>query len=386
MSKIIYLDNNATTPLDSRVFEAMKPYFFDKIGNPSSAHHRYGWEAKEAVETARKTCADLLNCNADNLIFTSGSTESINTILIGVARTAIKKGKKHIVSTTAEHSAVLDTLKFLQSEGFDIELLEVDQFGRLDPERLIKALRQDTALVSVIWANNEIGSINPIHEISEICREIKILFHTDAAQAVGKISIDLEKTHVDFLSASAHKFYGPKGIGILYKKDSICPLMHGGGQEKGIRPGTLNVPSIVGMSTALKISVEEMPAETTRLKKLSKHLFESLKSLGGMHLNGHPELRIPGNLNISFDFIEAEALLISMPDLAMSTGAACASSKKSNSHVLKAIGLDSGRIKSSIRIGIGRTNTKAEIEDAVKRIIEEVRRLRKLSPDYSAPC
>lgn len=373
----IFLDHNSTTPVDPRVLEEMLPWFSDSFGNPASRNHSFGWEAKGAVDEARENCARLIGATSAEIIFTSGATESINLALKGIPR-------GHIIVSATEHKAVLDTAG---RSGHDLTVLPVDSFGRTDPSTVQAALRPDTRLVSIIFANNEIGTINPIAKIGELCREANVLFHTDAAQAVGKLPINVEEMQIDLLSASAHKFYGPKGVGFLFRRHGIelQPLIDGGGHEFGLRSGTLNVPAIVGMSVALKIACGEMDGEARRLTQLRDRLKAMLfGELDRVIENGHPTDRLPGNLNLSFEFAEGEALLMGLTDVALSTGSACTSSSVKPSHVLKAIGLSDDRIHSSLRFGLGRPTTAEEIDYAAERVIEEVRKLRTLSPFYEA--
>lgn len=369
----IFLDHQSTTPVDPRVLEAMLPYFSDVFGNPASRNHSFGWAAKGAVDEAREACAHAINASPEEIIFTSGATESINLAIKGI-------GNGRVVTTATEHRAVLDTAN-------NPAVIDVDEFGRVSPEDLEDALGPDTLLASVIFANNEIGTINPIGDLGAVCRAKKVLFHTDASQAVGKIPVDVKAMKIDLLSASAHKFYGPKGAGFLYVRNGvkISPLIDGGGHERGLRSGTLNVPAIVGMATALMLAHDEMKAESVRLTTLRERLRQNIfGSLDHVLQNGHPTERLPGNLNLSFLHAEGEALLMSLSEIALSTGSACTSASIKPSHVLKAIGLNDDRIHSSLRFGLGRGTTADEIDYTARRVIEEVRKFRAVSPFYEA--
>lgn len=383
----IYLDNHATTPVDPRVLEAMLPYFTEKFGNPASRQHQFGWEAESAVELARKQIAELINANPKEIIFTSGATESINLVLKGIALAYAEKGK-HIITTQIEHKATLDTCKRLEKIGFKIDYLPVDKYGVVDPDEIKKRITSETILVSVMFANNEIGTIEPIEEIGKICSEMNVLFHTDAAQALGKVPIDVQKLNIDLMSVSAHKLYGPKGIGALFIKKKtpkikIVPIIDGGGHENGLRSGTLNVPGIVGFGKACEIAKLEMKNEAERTKYLRDKLQNGIMNkLEDVYLNGHPTQRLPNNLNLSFYGVESEAILMGMKEVALSTGSACSSASVEKSHVLKAIGLNDDLISSAIRFGIGRFNTEEEIDYVINRIVEVVNHLRSISPKY----
>ncbi|CUT00145.1 IscS subfamily cysteine desulfurase [Candidatus Chrysopegis kryptomonas] len=383
----IYLDNHATTPVDPRVLEAMLPYFTEKFGNPASRQHQFGWEAESAVELARKQIAELINANPREIIFTSGATESINLALKGIALAYAEKGK-HIITTQIEHKATLDTCKRLEKIGFKIDYLPVDKYGVVDPDEIKKRITSETILVSVMFANNEIGTIEPIEEIGKICSEMNVLFHTDAAQALGKVPIDVQKLNIDLMSVSAHKLYGPKGIGALFikrktPKIKIVPIIDGGGHENGLRSGTLNVPGIVGFGKACEIAKLEMKNEAERTKYLRDKLQNGIMNkLEDVYLNGHPTQRLPNNLNLSFYGVESEAILMGMKEVALSTGSACSSASVEKSHVLKAIGLNDDLISSAIRFGIGRFNTEEEIDYVINRIVEVVNHLRSISPKY----
>ncbi len=378
----IYLDHHATTPTDPRVVEAMLPYFTEDFGNPSSATHVYGWRAEAAVEQARERLAAAIGArDASEIVFTSGTTESDNLALKGVAR-AGRRRRDHLVTTRIEHPAVLDACRALETEGFRVTRLDVDEQGRVDPDEVAAALTERTALVSVMAANSEIGVLQPLAEIGEICRERGVPLHTDAAQAVGKIPLDVDREGLDLLSMCGHKLYGPKGIGALYVRSRrprlrIEPLLHGGGHERGLRSGTLPVPLCVGFARAVELCLEELESESVRLRSLRDRLWERLRDgLEGVTRNGHPERRLPGNLNVSFDGVEADSLLLALRDVALSTGSACSSGRAEPSHVLAALGLDKERARGALRFGIGRSNTPEEIERVADRLIEEVGRAR----------
>ncbi len=392
MPDCIYLDNHATTPVDPRVVAAMLPYFTEKFGNPGSVNHAYGWEAKDAVDAARASIAAALNAGEREIVFTSGATESNNLAIKGIAERARKKGN-HLVSVTTEHKAVLDPLDRLSRRDYDVTLLSPEQHGSptaglLDPQQVADALKPETILVSVMAANNEIGVVQNIAEIGRICRAAGVTFHCDATQAVGKIPVDVEAWNVDLLSFSGHKIYGPKGIGALYVRRRpptvrLTPQLDGGGQEAGFRSGTLNVPGIVGLAKALELCVEEMPRETERLRSLRQRLFDGLtSSLDGLTLNGlvldRTDLRLAGNLNLSFAQVDGEALMMSMKHVAVSSGSACTSANPEPSHVLRALGIGEDLTRASLRFGLGRFNTVEEIDRAVELTVAAVKSLRKL--------
>jgi cysteine desulfurase len=383
----IYLDNNSTTPLDPRVFEAMMPYFTDIFGNAASISHEFGWKAEAAVENSRAKIAKLISAAPKEIIFTSGATESINLALKGVAEAYKAKGNK-IITVPTEHKAVLDTCKSLERRGFKIEFLNVDEFGLIDIDELCSKIDGSTILVSIMFANNEIGVIQPIKAIGKLCSEKGVLFHSDAAQALGKVKIDAEEMNIDLMSLSAHKLYGPKGIGALYIKTNnpgvkLIPQIDGGGHERGFRSGTLNVPAIVGFGRACEIASAEMESGTKKLRRLSKKLLEGLNSkLDGVHLNGHSEKRLPGNLNLSYEYVNADSLMMAMKAVAVSTGSACTSAEVEPSYVLKAIGVKKGLLNNSVRYGIGRFNSEEEIDYVINKTAEKVIELRKISPAY----
>lgn len=385
MNLPIYLDNNATTPMDPQVFEAMKPYFLEKFGNASSKNHLFGWEAKSAVDLARKQIAKLINAEPNEIIFTSGATESINLALKGIAEAYYSKGK-HIISSVIEHSAVLDTLAYLSKIGFEVTYLPVDGNGIISTKRLEENIRPDTILVSIMTANNEIGTVQNINDMGKICSQHHVLFHTDASQAIGKIPFDVKESNVDLVSFTAHKIYGPKGIGILFvKKKSnsirLIPQMLGGGHESGLRSGTLNVPAIVGFGKAVEICIQVMIEESKNLEQLRNKLYKEIVSeLDGIKINGSLTNRLPNNLNISINGIKSESFILELKDIAVSPGAACTSESLKPSHVLTAIGKTKEQAVGSIRFGLGRFNTEEEIEYAIKRVVEVVEKLRALSP------
>ncbi len=380
----IYLDNNSTTPLDPRVVSAMMPYFTDIYGNAASKSHEFGWKAEAAVDISRSKISNLISANTKEIIFTSGATESVNLAHKGAAEAYRARGNK-IITAPTEHKAVLDTCKSLAKRGFEVVLLKVDKYGLIDLNELEERIDNNTILVSIMFANNEIGTIQPIKGIGRLCRERGVLFHTDAAQALGKIKIDVDDLNIDLMSLSAHKLYGPKGIGALYirsknPKVKPVPQIDGGGHERGFRSGTLNVPGIVGFSKACEIASAEMESESVKTKNLAERLFNKLNSrLDGIYLNGHPEKRLPGNLNISFHHVSADALMMSMKEIAVSSGSACTSAEAGPSHVLRAIGIAKELLDGSVRFGIGRFNTMDEIDYAAEIVVEKVTELRKHS-------
>lgn len=378
----IYLDCHATTPLDERVLGAMLPYFTEHFGNPSSLNHFYGWEAEAAVKQARQVLADAINASPSEIIFTSGATEANNLAIKGVAEAYFQKGR-HIITLQTEHSAVVDPCKYLQSLGFEVTFLPVQSDGLIELIHLEKAFRPDTILVSVMAANNEIGVLQPLAEIGGLCRDRNVLFHTDAAQAIGKIPLDVEAMKIDLLSMTAHKVYGPKGIGALYVRRrrprvQLSPQLHGGGHERGMRSGTLYTPQIVGFAKAVELALAEQATETERLTQLKQQLWELLSQLEGVHLNGHSTQRLPGNLNISVEGVDGAALLLGLqPVMAVSSGSACSSSTTSPSHVLTALGHSEQLAYASVRFGMGRFNTAAEIDQVAQYAIATISSLRK---------
>jgi cysteine desulfurase len=384
----IYLDNHATTPLDPRVLDEMLPYLKEKFGNAASRSHQFGWEAEAAVEKAREQVAKLIGASAKEIVFTSGATESDNLAIKGVAEMCGDKGD-HIVTCVTEHKAVLDSCKHLEKEGCRITYLPVGKDGLIDLDDLKRALDDQTILVSIMFANNEIGVLQPIAQIGKMCRERGILFHTDAVQAIGKVPVNVEEQNIDLASITAHKLYGPKGIGALYVRRKnprveLAPMIDGGGHEHGMRSGTLNVPGIVGLGKACEVCREEMASEAKRLRALRDRLKDKIfAGLDEVYINGSMEHRLSGNLNLSFANVDAEPLLMGINDVAVSTGSACSSAAIEPSHVLKALGAGD-LTHGSIRFGIGRFNTQAEIDYVAARVVETVKRLRELSPLYEA--
>ncbi len=381
----IYMDNNSTTRTDPRVVDAMLPYFTEKFGNAASRSHPFGWEAEAAVEEARDQIADLIGASGKEIIFTSGATESANLALKGVAAMYKKKGN-HFISTAVEHKCVLDPLKRLEREGCHVTILPVDKFGQVHPEQVREAMTDKTVLVSVIAANNEIGTINPVKGIGAVCKEKGVLFHVDAVQSVGKVPVDVEEMGIDLLSLSGHKVYGPKGVGALYvrKKNPrvrLEPMQDGGGHERGMRSGTLAVPFIVGLGAACDIARREMPEESKKTFALRERLRKGIMDkLPETYLNGHPTERLPGNANISFAYVEGEGLMMGIKDVAVSSGSACTSASLEPSYVLRALGVGDELAHSSIRFGLGRFNTEAEVDYVVDLVVREVSRLREMSP------
>ncbi|MBK7327136.1 cysteine desulfurase used in synthesis of Fe-S cluster (tRNA 4-thiouridine sulfurtransferase) [Candidatus Propionivibrio aalborgensis] len=379
----IYLDYSATTPVDPRVAEKMIPYLVEKFGNPASRSHAFGWEAEAAVEEARAEVAKLVNADPKEIVWTSGATESNNLAIKGAAHFYSGKGK-HVITVKTEHKAVLDTCRELERGGFEVTYLDVKESGLLDLDVFKSALRPDTILVSVMLVNNEIGVIQPIAEIGEICRGKGIIFHVDAAQATGKVAIDLTQLKVDLMSFSAHKSCGPKGIGALYVRRKprvrLEAQMHGGGHERGFRSGTLATHQIVGMGEAFRIAREEMGAENERIRMLRDRLLKGLSDIEQVFINGDLEHRVPHNLNISFAYIEGESMLMAIKDLAVSSGSACTSASLEPSYVLRALGRDDELAHSSIRFTLGRFTTEEEIEYAIKLLHEKIGKLRELSP------
>ena len=387
MKTPIYLDNHATTSMDPRVLEAMLPFFTKFFGNPASRNHSFGWEAEKAVETARKQIADLIGANPKEIIFTSGATESNNLAIKGVAEMYAEKGN-HIITAATEHKAVLDTCKKLEKHGCRVTYLPLQADGLIDLEMLRQAITDKTILVSIMYANNEIGVLQPIAEIGRICKERGVLFHTDGVQAVGKVPVNVVTDNIDLLSLTGHKIYGPKGCGALYVRRKgprvqITAQIDGGGHERGMRSGTLNVPGIVGLGAACAIAQKEMPEESKRVAFLRDKLRAKLESeLDEVFINGSMEHRLPNNLNMSFAYVEGESLLMGINDIAVSSGSACTSATLEPSYVLKALGMGDDLAHSSIRFGIGRFNTEEEIDYVAERMITVVRKLRDLSPLY----
>ncbi|MGH9510009.1 MAG: IscS subfamily cysteine desulfurase [Terriglobales bacterium] len=383
----IYMDNHATTPMDPRVLEAMLPYFCEKFGNAASRNHPFGWAAEEAVEEARERIAKLIGATAKEIIFTSGATESNNLAIKGAAEMYREKGN-HIITCVTEHKAVLDTCKRLEKNGYRVTYLPVQADGRIDLEDLKRAIDDKTILVTIMTANNEIGVLQPVEEIGKICKERGVLFHSDAVQAVGKVPVDVNKMNASLLSLTAHKLYGPKGVGALYVRRKnprvqLAAIIDGGGHERGMRSGTLNVPGIVGFGKACELAMQEMPEETKRLAALRDRLRDRLsKELDEVFVNGSQEHRLPGNLNMSFAYVEGESLLMGISDVAVSSGSACTSATLEPSYVLKALGTGDDLAHSSIRFGIGRFTTEAEIDYVADRMADVVKKLRELSPLY----
>ena len=385
MTKIIYLDYHATTPVDPRVLEAMLPFFGPKFGNAASGTHSFGWEAEAAVEVARKRIAELAGAGAREIVFTSGATESDNLALKGVVAAAGGAGT-HIVTVATEHKAVLDTACTLKRAGCRVTVLRPGPDGLVDLDQLRDAIGPETVLVSVMYANNEIGVLQPVRQIGAICREKNVLFHCDAVQAFGKFPVNVEADHIDLMSVSAHKMYGPKGVGALYVRRQnprvrLTAQMDGGGHEGGMRSGTLNVPGIVGFGEACVLAGREMAEEYARLRVLRDRLKQRLEEgLDGVHVNGSMECRLAGNLNVSFERVDGDALLLALPDLAISTGSACNSHGGGGSHVLHAIGVPEELVQSATRFGLGRFTTEEEVEYAARRVVEAVRKLREERP------
>jgi cysteine desulfurase len=383
----IYMDNHATTPIDPRVLEAMLPYFTDKFGNAASRNHSFGWSAEEAVENARQQVASLINATAKEIIFTSGATESDNLMIKGVAEMYREKGN-HIITQAIEHKAVLDTCKNLEKHGFEVTYLPVQRDGRVDPEDVRKAIKPTTILICIMYANNEIGIVNPIQEIGKIAKEHGIIFAVDGVQAVGKIPVDVQKDNVDLLAISAHKIYGPKGVGALYVRRrnprvQLSAIIDGGGHERGMRSGTLNVPGIVGLGKACEVCQQEMAQEGERLRGLRDRLRAGLEAkLDEVFINGSMEHRLPNNLNMSFAYVEGESLLMGINDVAVSSGSACTSATLEPSYVLKALGVGEDLAHTSIRFGLGRFTTQEEVDYVIDKMVQVVTKLRELSPLY----
>ena len=391
LKKPVYMDNHATTRVDSRVLDAMLPYFTEKFGNAASRNHSFGWEAEEAVGRSREQIAALIGAKSKEIIFTSGATESDNLAIKGVVEFYKDKGN-HIITCVTEHKAVLDSCRALERAGkATVTYLPVDKYGMVDPDAVRAAITDKTVLITIMWANNEIGTLHPIAEIGKIAKEKGIVFHTDAVQAIGKVPVDFEKAGVDLASITAHKIYGPKGIGALYVRSKgprvrISPQMDGGGHERGMRSGTLNVPGIVGLGAACEIAGKEMPDEAQRLIQLRSQLQAGLfERLDEIYVNGHPTERLPGNLNVSFEAVDGEALLAGLTGLAVSSGSACTSADPEPSHVLRAMGLSEAMTRASLRFGLGRTTSESEIDEAVRIVAAALRRLRGHSAVTSLP-
>ncbi len=382
----IYMDNNATTPLDPRVLEAMMPYLTTEFGNAASRSHPFGWKAEEAVDRAREQIAALIGGSEKEIVYTSGATESINLAIKGAAEFYKEKGN-HLITVRTEHKATLDTMKRLERQGYEVTYLPTDKFGRISAQQLREAITDKTILVSVMLANNEIGTVQPIAELGAVTREKGVLFHVDAVQGVGKVPFHVEEMKVDMASLSGHKIYGPKGIGALWVRRKprvrIAPIIDGGGHERGMRSGTLNVPGIVGFGKAAELAQQLMPEETRRTYQLRKRLQDYLFShLDHLELNGHPTERLPGNLNVSFSYVEGEALMMAIKNVAVSSGSACTSASLEPSYVLRACGVSEELAHTSIRFGIGRFNTEDEVDYVGKYVVEQVQRLREMSPLY----
>jgi cysteine desulfurase len=388
----IYLDNNATTRMDERVFEAMRPYFIEHFGNAASRNHDFGWKAEEAVDWARETIARSIGADPKEIVFTSGATESDNLAIKGIAEMYASKGD-HIITLTTEHKAVLDTCKALERKGHRVTYMQVSKEGFVDLDMLRDAITDKTVLVTIMHANNEIGVIQDIEAIGKLCHEKGVIFHTDATQSIGKIPFDVQKMNVDLASLSGHKIYGPKGVGALYvRKKSprvkLASQMDGGGHERGMRSGTLNVPGIVGLAKAVEICIEDMESDTKRIQGMRDKMWMDFQAeLDEIYINGpdpleKPEWRLPGNLNVSFAFVEGEALMMGIKDIAVSSGSACTSASLEPSYVLKALGVGEDLAHTSIRFGIGRFNTQEECDYTVKQVVDAVKHLREMSPLY----
>jgi len=380
--EIVYMDHHATTPLDPRVLEEMMPFLTEHFGNASSSTHAIGRHARKAVEKARTEVAELIGAEPKEIIFTSGATESDNLAVKGVAQRLRKKGN-HIITCAVEHKAILDPCAFLAKSGFEVTVLPVDSYGMVTAADVEAAIRPETTLISIQAANSEVGTIMPIEEIGALARKRGIVFHTDAVQAVGKIPIDVERVNADLLSLSGHKMYGPKGVGALYVrgKNRVVPLTHGGGQERRMRSGTENVPGIVGLGAACRLAGEEMDEQSRRLTALRDRLHKGIiGNIDGVHLNGHPEKRLPGNLNLSFDYVEGESIIMALKGFALSSGSACTSESLQASYVLMALGMEEVMAHCSIRFGLGHSNTEAHVDRLVEELSTAMVRLRAMSP------
>ena len=387
MNLPVYMDNHSTTKVDPKVVEEMLPYFTSYFGNAASRNHSFGWDADKAVEAARERLARIINAESREIIFTSGATESNNLALKGVAEMYVEKGN-HIITQVTEHRSILDTAKRLEKSGMNVTYLPVDKDGLVDPDDVRKAITDRTVLISIMLVNNEIGVIQPVEEIGRIAKERGILFHCDATQGVGKIPVDVHSMGIDLLSYTAHKLYGPKGVGALYVRRKnprvrLAPMMDGGGHERGMRSGTLNVPGIVGFGKACEIAMEVMEEESARLIYLREKLRNGIMdSLDEVSVNGHLTKRMPGNINLSFAYVEGESLLMGLREIALSSGSACTSATLEPSYVLQALGVSSELAHSSVRFGLGRFNTEEEVDYVIKRVAETVNRLREMSPLY----
>jgi cysteine desulfurase len=383
----IYLDNHSTTPCDPRVLQAMLPYFTEKFGNAASRNHAFGWEAESAVEAGREQIAALIHADPKEIVFTSGATESNNLALKGAAAMYREKGD-HVITVATEHRAILDTAKRLEKDGLKVTYLPVPADGVVNPDDVRNAITDRTILISVMMANNEIGTINPVAEIGKIAKERGVIFHCDATQGVGKIPVDVQAMGIDLMSFSSHKIYGPKGVGALYVRRRnprvrLAAQMDGGGHERGMRSGTLPVPLIVGFGEACRIAGEVMPAESVRLAALRDRLHDGIfKGLDEVYVNGHQTKRLPHNLNVSFAYVEGEAMLMGLKDIALSSGSACTSATLEPSYVLRSLGVGSDLAHSSIRFGLGRFNTQEEIDFVIDRVVQAVTKLREMSPLY----
>ncbi|OFZ20884.1 MAG: IscS subfamily cysteine desulfurase [Bdellovibrionales bacterium GWB1_55_8] len=383
----IYLDYHATTPVDPEVFRAMTPYFTEIFGNASSRNHEFGWTAESAVAQGREQVAQLIGASEREIIFTSGATESDNLALIGIAEMYQERGN-HLITSSIEHKAILDTCAYLEKKDFTVTYLQPDQTGQISAEAVAAAITPRTILVSIMAANNEVGTINPIAAIGKVCKERGVLFHTDAVQAAGRIPLSVEAMGIDLLSLSAHKIYGPKGIGALYVRRRnprvrLAPMIHGGGHERGMRSGTLNVPGIVGFGKAAELALRNFETENKGIALLRDRLWNGIREqLDEVYLNGHPTERVSGNLNVSFAYVEGESLMMGMKELAVSSGSACTSASLEPSYVLKNMGVGDDLAHTSIRFGLGRFTTAEEIDFAIKKVVATVRRLRDLSPLY----
>ncbi|XVF59192.1 hypothetical protein PTKIN_Ptkin07bG0255500 [Pterospermum kingtungense] len=382
----LYLDMQATSPVDPRVLDSMLPFYLSRYGNPHSRTHLYGWESENAVETSRAQVAALIGASPKEIIFTSGATESNNISVKGVMH-FYKDKKRHVITTQTEHKCVLDSCRHLQQEGFEVTYLPVGSDGLIDLDRLRKEIRPDTGLVSVMAVNNEIGVVQPVEEIGKICKEFNVPFHTDAAQALGKIKIDVDKWNVSLMSLSGHKIYGPKGVGALYMRRRprirVEPQMNGGGQERGIRSGTVPTPLVVGMGAACELAMKEMEYDEKRIKGLQERLLNGIREkIDGVLVNGSMDKRYVGNLNLSFAYVEGESLLMGLKEVAVSSGSACTSASLEPSYVLRALGVDEDMAHTSIRFGIGRFTTETEIDKAIELTVKQVEKLREMSPLY----